>query len=55
MCLGLHFAYMQAKVIITHLLPHYEIILPEGYSTKFQIMPMIKPVDGLPVALKAIE
>ncbi len=55
MCLGLHFAYMQAKVIMTHLLPHYEIILPEGYSTKFQIMPMIKPVDGLPVALKAIE
>lgn len=55
MCLGLHFAYMQAKVIMTHLLPHYEIILPEGYSTKFQIMPLIKPVDGLPVTLKAIQ
>ncbi len=54
MCLGLHFAYMQAKVIMTHLLPHYEIILPEGYSTKFQIMPLIKPVDGLPITLKAI-
>lgn len=54
MCLGLHFAYLQAKAIMTHLLPHYEIILPEGYSTDFQIMPLIKPVDGLPVTLKAI-
>lgn len=55
MCLGLHFAYMQAKVIMTHLLPHYEIVLPEGYQTQFQIMPLIKPVDGLPVTLKAIN
>ncbi|GHF22785.1 cytochrome P450 [Kordiimonas sediminis] len=51
MCLGLHFAYMQAKVIMAHLLPHYRIELPEGYSTKFQIMPLIKPLDGLPVTL----
>jgi cytochrome P450 len=54
MCLGLHFAYMQSKVIMTHLLPNYEIVLPEGYETKFQIMPIIKPVDGLPVTLKAL-
>jgi len=55
MCLGLHFAYMQAKVIMAHLLPNYEIVLPEDYTTKFQIMPLIKPVDGLPVTLKAIN
>ncbi|TNE61928.1 MAG: cytochrome P450, partial [Alphaproteobacteria bacterium] len=55
MCLGLHFAYMQAKVIMCHLLPHYDIVLPEGYSTRFQIMPLIKPVDGLPVTLKRID
>ncbi|MEX0300320.1 MAG: cytochrome P450 [Kordiimonas sp.] len=54
MCIGLHFAYMQAKVIITHLLPHYDIELPQGYKTKFQILPLIKPVDGLPITLKAI-
>jgi len=54
MCIGLHFAYMQAKVIMAQLLPHYSIELPEGYSTKFQILPLIKPVDGLPVTLKAI-
>lgn len=54
MCLGLHFAYMQTKVIMAHLLPDYEIVLPDGYTTEFQIMPIIKPVDGLPVTLKAI-
>lgn len=53
MCIGLHFAYMQAKAIMTHLLPHFDIVLPDGYSTKFQIMPLIKPVDGLPITLKA--
>jgi len=55
MCVGLHFAYMQAKVILAHLLPHYRIALPRGYETKFQIMPLIKPLDGLPITLKAID
>ena len=55
MCVGLHFAYMQAKVIMAHLLPRYEIILPEEYETEFQIMPLIKPLDGLPITLKAID
>lgn len=53
MCVGLHFAYMQMKVIMTHLLPHFDIELANGDDTKFQIMPIIKPVDGLPVTLKA--
>jgi cytochrome P450 len=55
MCVGLHFAYMQAKVIMTHLLPHYEIDLPDGYEAQFQIMPLFKPLDGLPISLKAID
>lgn len=55
MCVGLHFAYMQAKVIMTHLLPHYDIVLPKDYKTEFQIMPLIKPKDGLPVTMKAIN
>ncbi len=55
MCVGLHFAYMQAKVIMTHLLPNYEIVLADDYTTEFQVMPLMKPVDGLPVKLKAIK
>jgi len=53
MCLGLHFAYMQTKVIMAHLLPHYDIALQNKNETEFQIMPLIKPKDGLPVILKA--
>nr|WP_272944948.1 hypothetical protein [Kordiimonas gwangyangensis] len=40
---------------MTHLLPHYDIRLPEGYKTTFQIMPLIKPVDGLPITLEKID
>ena len=54
MCIGLHFAYMQAKIIMAHLLPNYKIILPQGYSTDFQIMPLIKPKDGLPITLEKL-
>jgi len=55
MCVGLHFAYMQMKVILTHLLPNYEIVLPDRYETKFQVMPLFKPLDGLPITLRALD
>ena len=55
MCIGLHFAYMQIKVIMAQLLPKYDIVLPEGYTTEFQIIPLFKPKDGLPITLKAID
>lgn len=52
MCLGLHFAYMQAKLILYHLLRHGRIALDgPGYRADFQIMPLTKPRDGLPVRL----
>ncbi len=54
MCIGLHFAYMQAKIISSHLLKDYKITVPEGYSTKFQIIPLIKPLDNLPITLEKI-
>jgi len=55
MCLGLHFAYMQSKVIMCHMLSDYDLVLPESYHTDFQVMPLMKPVDGLPVTLKALH
>lgn len=52
MCLGLHFAYMQAKVILWHLLRDYRIGLAhQDYRADFQIMPLTKPKDGLPIRL----
>lgn len=55
MCLGLHFAVMQMKVIMTHLLPHYEIKLPDNYKADYRIIPVPMPKDGMPVTLKPIK
>jgi cytochrome P450 len=51
MCLGLHFAYMQAKAFFFHLLSNYRIVLPEGYEGAFNMVPIPRPKDGLPVTL----
>ncbi|GAK32152.1 cytochrome P450 [Iodidimonas nitroreducens] len=52
MCLGLHFATMQAKIILFHLLRHWRIRLDRpDYQAEFQIMPLTKPKCGLPLEL----
>jgi len=51
MCLGLHFAYMQAKVFLHALLSANRVSVPAGYKPDFQMFPMPKPRDGLPVTL----
>jgi len=53
MCLGLHFAYMQAKVICFHLLRRWRLApIRPGYTTRFQIMPLTKPADRLPLRIE---
>ncbi len=54
MCLGLHFAYMQAKCFARHFLQNLEVSLEPGYTPNWQIWPIPKPRDGLRVTLKAI-
>lgn len=51
MCLGLHFAYMQAKAFMFRLLSDRRIVVPEGYRADFQMVPIPRPKDGLPVSL----
>jgi len=52
MCLGLHFAYMQAKVFARHFLQNLKVALPEGYKADWQMWPIPKPRDGLRVVVK---
>ncbi len=53
MCIGLHFATMQAKAVIFHLLRDYRIRLDgPAYRTEFRIMPLTRPKDGLPLRLE---
>ncbi|ABC64354.1 putative cytochrome P450 [Erythrobacter litoralis HTCC2594] len=54
MCLGLHFAYMQIKVLMTHLLQRYRIVESEGYDPEWQAWPIPQPKDGLKIELKTL-
>jgi cytochrome P450 len=49
MCLGLHFAYMQIKILMAQLLTRYRIEIEPGYAPKWQPWPIPKPKDGLKV------
>jgi cytochrome P450 len=53
MCLGLHFAYMQVKILLWHLLRTQRIDLPADAGTTWQAWPIPKPRDGLPVGIVA--
>lgn len=49
MCIGLHFATMQIRVLMAQLLSRYRIELVPGAGADWQIFPIPKPKDGLPV------
>ena len=51
MCLGLHFAMMQAKTFLFHLLSRVRVEPDPGSGANWQLFPMPKPRDGLPVRL----
>lgn len=54
MCLGLHFAYMQVKILLTHVLTRYYIDIAPGYEPKWQPWPIPKPSDGLRVTFRPV-
>jgi cytochrome P450 len=51
MCLGLHFAYMQAKCFAFHFVKNLNVALEPGYAPQWQMWPIPKPKDGLRVIL----
>jgi cytochrome P450 len=55
MCLGLHFAYMQIKILMWHMLRQSQIALPPGSGAEFHAWPIPKPRDGLPVTLTPLD
>jgi cytochrome P450 len=54
MCLGLHFAEMQVKAVLMPLLLRAEWSVAPGYEAPFQLAPLVRPSDGLPLRLKAL-
>jgi cytochrome P450 len=54
MCLGLHFAYMQAKCFARHFLQNLTVALPPDYEPEWQMWPIPKPRDGLRVVMRPV-
>ncbi len=54
MCLGLHFAYMMAKVVLFHLLQSEEILPATPGSVDWINLPIPKPRNRLPIRLRAL-
>lgn len=53
MCIGLHFAIMQIKLVMFEMLRSYRWSVPKGYAMPVQQSPISKPRDDLPVYLEA--
>ena len=51
MCLGLNFAYMQAKCFTWHFLNKFRVSVPRGYRPDWRMWPIPQPRDGLKVSL----
>ncbi len=54
MCLGLHFATMQTRILAHHILTRYEISAKPGYTPRWQAWPIPRPRDGLRLELRRI-
>jgi len=55
MCIGLHFAEMQVKAVLTQLLPRFRWTVPQGYRMPVRQAPISKPRDGLPLTMTRIR
>ena len=55
MCLGLHFAELQVKAILQPLLTNCRIEVPNDYRIPYQLAPIAKPRDGLPIRLHPVN
>ena len=54
MCLGLHFAYMQIKILMAQMLTRYRVEVEPGYEPEWQAWPIPQPKDGLKITLRAL-
>ncbi len=54
MCLGLHFAEMQVKAVLHPLLLAFTLETPADYRIPYQLAPIAKPKDGLPMRLRPL-
>ncbi len=51
LCIGQHFADMEVKAVMHQVLRRFRLSVPEGYRMPYQLVPIAKPRDGLPMTL----
>ncbi|MFZ5722489.1 MAG: cytochrome P450 [Pseudomonadota bacterium] len=51
MCIGQHFADLQVKAVMHQVLLRFRWSVPRHYRMPYQLVPIAKPRDGLPVTL----
>jgi cytochrome P450 len=54
MCLGLNFAYMQAKCFASHFMRNFRVTLEGGYEPHWDMAAIPQPRDGLRITLFAV-
>jgi cytochrome P450 len=54
MCIGLNFAYMQAKCFAYHFLNNFRVSIAPGYAPPYRMLPIPYPRDGLSVTLHPV-
>ena len=51
LCIGQHFADMEVKAVMHQVLRRWRLSVPDGYRMPYQLVPIAKPRDGLPMGL----
>ncbi len=54
MCIGQHFAELQIKAIVHQLVLRYRWSVPWDYVLPYQLVPIAKPKDKLPISLEPV-
>lgn len=54
LCIGQHFADMEVKAVMHQVLRRWRWTVPADYRMPYQLVPIAKPKDGLPITLQAL-
>lgn len=55
MCLGQHFADLQVRCLMHQILQRFRWTVPEDYRMPYQLVPIAKPRDGLPIRMERLR
>lgn len=55
MCLGQHFADLQVRCLMHQILQQFKWSVPDDYRMPYQLVPIAKPKDDLPIRLQRIR